>query len=138
MNRAELTKQLQRDEGLRLMPYKDSVGKLTIGIGRNLDDRGITEVEALSLLRNDIDIVEAELTKLPIYRKLDEVRQTVLANMAFNIGVPRLLKFRQTWIALDAGDYAKAADEMLDSTWAQQVGLRAVRLSEMMRTGAFT
>lgn len=138
MDRAELTKQLERDEGLRLKPYKCSAGKLTIGIGRNLDDRGITEVEALSLLRNDIDIVEAELTKLPIYHKLDAVRQTVLANLAFNLGTPGLLKFRKMWIALDQGDFQTAANEMLNSTWAQQVGIRAARLSKMMREGVFT
>ena len=138
MNAEELTKQLFRDEGLRLKPYRDSLQVLTIGVGRNLDDRGITEAEAKFLLMNDIAIVEKELNALPIYRKMDDVRQTVLANLSFNIGVPRLLKFRKLWMALDAGDYHKAADEMLDSTWAQQVGLRAVRLSGMMRTGEYT
>lgn len=137
MNRSHLMRQLIVDEGLELKPYRDTVGKLTIGVGRNLDDVGITEGEARTLLSHDIDRVQAELHRQPIYRKLDSVRQTVLANMAFNLGTPGLLKFTKMWAALDAGDYRKAADEMMDSLWARQVKGRADRLAKQMREGRF-
>jgi len=135
MNRNLLLQQLQRHEGLRLKPYRDAVGKLTIGYGRNLDDRGISEDEAGFMLDNDIDQVVAELERLPLYLGLDSVRQTVLANMAFNMGVPTLLEFRRMLGALAEKDWDRAADEMLDSKWARQVGSRAVELSELMRLG---
>jgi|TARA_Y100000114_G_C11752498_1_gene325111 lysozyme len=135
MNRNLLLQQLQRHEGLRLKPYRDAVGKLTIGYGRNLDDRGISEDEAGFMLDNDIDQVVAELERLPLYLGLDSVRQTVLANMAFNMGVPTLLEFRRMLGALAEKDWDRAADEMLDSKWARQVGSRAVELSELMRRG---
>lgn len=135
MNRNLLLQQLQRHEGLRLKPYRDAVGKLTIGYGRNLEDRGISEDEAGFMLDNDIDQVVAELERLPLYLGLDSVRQTVLANMAFNMGVPTLLEFRRMLGALAEKDWDRAADEMLDSKWARQVGSRAVELSELMRRG---
>lgn len=135
MNRQLLLEQLQRHEGLRLKPYRDSVGKWTIGYGRNLDDRGISEDEAGFMLDNDIDQVVAELERMPLYLSLDSVRQVVLANMAFNMGVPTLLEFRRMLGALARGEWNRAADEMLDSKWARQVGYRAVELSELMRTG---
>ena len=131
MNRLE--KALLRDEGLRLKPYRDSVGKLTIGIGRNLDDVGITEDEAISLMRNDIRKVKGELNQFAWYRRLDELRKEVLINMCFNMGLPTLLKFKNMIKALDECDYLTAADEMLDSLWASQVGERAVRLARIMR-----
>jgi len=135
MNRQLLLEQLQRHEGLRLKPYRDSVGKWTIGYGRNLDDRGISEDEAGFMLDNDIDQVVAELERMPLYLSLDSIRQVVLANMAFNMGVPTLLEFRRMLGALARGEWNRAADEMLDSKWARQVGYRAVELSELMRTG---
>lgn len=136
MDYAALAMELRRDEGVRLKPYKDSVGKLTIGVGRNLDDMGISEVECEMLLQNDMVAHCMELDrKLPWWRTLGEVRQRVLANMAFNLGVTRLLGFKNTLALIESGQYAKAADEMLNSTWAKQVGLRATRLSGMMRTG---
>ena len=81
MNRQLLLKQLERHEGLRLKPYRDTVGKLTVGYGRNLDDRGISEDEAGFMLDNDIDQVERELERMPLYLSLDPIRQVVLANM---------------------------------------------------------
>lgn len=136
MNRLALKARLIRDEGLRLKPYKDTVGKLTIGVGRNLDDRGISVDEARILLDHDIDDHENELrAKWPHYDKLDDVRQEVLLNMAFNLGVPGLLKFVNTLAAVVAGDFDAAAYGMLHSKWASQVGKRASRLAEEMRTG---
>lgn len=136
MNRLALKARLIRDEGLRLKPYKDTVGKLTIGVGRNLDDRGISVDEARMMFDHDIDDHENELrAKWPHYDKLDDVRQEVLLNMAFNLGVPGLLKFVNTLAAVVAGDFDVAAYGMLHSKWASQVGKRASRLAEEMRTG---
>ena len=123
-------------EGLELKPYKCTAGHLTIGIGRNLDDRGITEDEARFLCQNDVDIVEQELArKFPFIVGLGDVRIRVLLDMAFNLGVPRLSAFSNMWAALEEGDYKQAAVEMLDSRWARQVGRRATNLSQMMETG---
>lgn len=128
-----LEKALLRDEGLELKPYTDTVGKTTIGVGRNLDDNGITEDEALFMLRNDIQRSRHELAKFHWWRNLDSDRRDVLVNMHFNLGLPRLLSFKNMIAALDFGDYKLAADEMLDSLWAEQVGDRAVRLARVMR-----
>lgn len=135
MNRQLLLEQLQRHEGLRLKPYQDTVGKTTIGYGRNLDDRGISEDEAGFMLDNDIDQVVAELERMPLFLSLNPVRQVVLANMAFNMGVPTLLEFRRMLGALAEQHWDRAAREMMDSKWARQVGSRAEELSELMRRG---
>ena len=135
-NREQLIEQLVDHEGLELNVYKDSLGIETIGIGRNLVHRGITEEEAHYLCNNDIDIVEQELvSEFPIVSNLDGVRQRVVIDMAFNVGVPRLTGFRKMWAAIHCGDYSEAAVEMMDSKWARQVGRRAERLSAMMETG---
>jgi lysozyme len=121
---------------MRKFPYKCTGGKLTIGIGRNLDDRGITEEEADHLLSNDIDDFEDRLTReIPWMVGLDPIRQRVLIDMAFNLGVPGLLKFKRTLAAIRGKEYDRAAGMMLDSRWATQVGQRAKRLSHMMATG---
>ena len=126
---------LLRDEGLRLKPYMDTVGKLTIGVGRNLTDNGITEDEALALLGNDIANAENDLViQLPLYNHLSEVRQRVLLNMCFNMGINKLMTFRQMLGLIAVERYDKAADAGLDSLWAKQVGARAVRLMESLRT----
>lgn len=136
MNRGQLIVDLIRDEGKVLKPYRDTVGKLTIGIGRNLDDVGISEEEAKMLLDNDIAKVEAEIgVRLPWYGGLDEVRQRVLCNMAFNMGMPTLLTFVNTLRHIEHGEWDQAAAGMLNSKWAGQVGQRAARLAEMMRNG---
>ena len=132
---AALRQQLRRHEGVRLRPYTDTVGKLTIGVGRNLADRGISEDEADYLLDNDIWLVEEALRRYDWFLALSDVRQNVLLNMGFNMGVPRLLVFMRLISALRAGDYWRAAVEMLDSQWAKQVGSRAVELANQMRTG---
>jgi lysozyme len=134
--RDRLITQLTRDEGCRLKPYKDSVGKLTIGIGRNLDDVGISQDEASVLLGNDIEKASAALrTQLPWTVNLDEARFGVLVNMTFNMGITTMLKFKDTLTHIQAGQYDLAAESMLKSQWARQVGARAQRLSDQMRTG---
>uniref|UniRef100_A0A7V2F643 Lysozyme n=1 Tax=Rhodothermus marinus TaxID=29549 RepID=A0A7V2F643_RHOMR len=126
-------------EGLRLKPYRDAVGKLTIGYGRNLEDVGISLEEAELMLEHDLDrAIQAAKEVVPGFDVLDEVRQAVLVNMAFNIGRAGLASFKRMRAALALGDFERAASEMLDSLWARQVGRRAQELAEMMRTGQWT
>lgn len=133
----ELQAQLVRHEGLRLKPYCDTVGKLTLGVGRNLDDVGITQAEAMTLLAGDVARAEAGLdARLPWWRTLDPVRADVLVNMAFNLGIASLCGFDRTLAAVREGRWVDAADGMLASAWAKQVGGRAVELARQMRTGA--
>lgn len=136
-DRQKLIQQLRRHEGERLKPYRCSSGKLTIGVGRNLDDRGITAAESAYLLNNDIDRVWVEVeSRMPWIRQLNEARQRVLLDMAFNLGIDGLMKFRNTLATIRAGDYQKAGVMMLDSLWAKQVGDRAQSLARMMQTGS--
>ena len=131
-----LKDQLVRDEELRLKPYTDSVGKLTIGIGRNLTDKGISFQEAQGLLANDIADATADLeAKLPWTATLDDVRKGALVNMAFNLGIGGLLEFHDFLARMQRGDFSGAAGAMLDSLWARQVGARATRLSIQIQTG---
>jgi lysozyme len=131
-----LEDQLIDHEGLELSLYKCTGDKWTIGVGRNLDDRGITEDEARYLLKNDIAIVEEELLRAkPSVADLDAVRQRVLVDMGFNLGLPILLKFQNMWAAIEDEDWIDTAEQMLDSRWAKQVGRRAARLADAMRSG---
>ena len=131
-----LEDQLIDHEGLELKPYRCTAEKLTIGVGRNIEDRGITEDEARYLLKNDIKIVEDELLeKKPVVAGLDAVRQRVLVDMGFNLGIPTLLKFQNMWAAIEEEDFERAAEEAMDSRWAKQVGRRAERLCQAMSTG---
>lgn len=127
---------LIRDESLRLKPYRCTAGKLTIGVGRNLEDVGITREEALRLLDNDVARVAADLDRaLPWWRGLPEGRQRALANLCFNLGIGRLLGFRRMLAALQAGDFQRAADEAADSAWHRQVGERGPRVVALIRHG---
>jgi len=136
MNRDELRSMLVLHEGLRLHPYKCTSNKTTIGVGRNLDDVGITTDEAMYLLERDIDRVEADLdSRFTWWRQMTPARQAVLADMCFNLGIGRLLGFVNTLKLMQNGSYDDAADGMMDSLWARQVGNRAVRLTKMMREG---
>ena len=157
--RTHLLKQLMKSEGLRLEVYQDTLGIDTIGVGRNLEDRGIkkeeldaleipnietvyqhgiTESDAMFLLENDVQIVEEELLKAhPCIAELDAVRQLVLVDMAFNMGVPRLCKFKKMWAGVHEGDFRTAAKEMLDSRWAIQVKSRSHKLAHAMHHGDF-
>ncbi|HEX8030265.1 MAG TPA: glycoside hydrolase family protein [Vicinamibacterales bacterium] len=131
-----LKQQLKEHEGLRLKPYTDTTGHLTIGVGRNLTDVGITEDEAMEMLEHDIAIAVGALsTKLPWFLDLDDVRQRVLIDMAFNMGIDMLLTFHRFLAAARIGDWDEAANEMMASRWAMQVRDRATRLIRMMRTG---
>lgn len=127
---------IKKHEGLRFKPYKDTVGKLTIGYGRNLDDNGITLAEAEQMLSNDIQNCYAECLKLPCWNKLNEARQAVLLDMCFNLGITRMKTFKKMLAALEVGAYNRAAKEMLASKWAMQVKTRATELADIMKKGA--
>ena len=123
---------------MRLKPYTDTVGKLTLGIGRNLEDKGITEQEAIFMLNNDVNYFYRQINKkLTWFKYLDGARQNVLVNMAFNLGIAGLLTFKNMLNHCGDGHYHEAAEEMLNSKWANQVGYRAQELAEQMRTGEF-
>ena len=132
---ASILEQLKLHEGLKLKPYPDSVGKLTIGIGRNLDDRGISREEAYQLCANDICNVTNQLEQHGWYNQLDTIRKKIITDMGFNLGVPGLLKFKNMIQCIKDKQYIAAANEMRDSRWHNQVGKRALRLEKMMRTG---
>lgn len=133
----KFAKQLELHEGLRLKPYRCTAGKLTIGIGRNLDDTGITKAEAYELLSNDIDRVVRECGPYPWWDavKNDPVRSRVILDMAFNMGIKGLTGFKNTLAAVAAKDWPRAAKGMRGSLWAKQVKERATRLARMMETG---
>jgi lysozyme len=136
VNKEELIKLIKKHEGLRLRPYQDTVDKWTIGWGRNLSDRGITEDEAEMMLMNDIDRSIYDLNyHLPWWTNLDCTRQMVMVDMCFNLGIFGLLTFKNTLSAIRQGDYPEASIQMMESKWAEQVGNRAKELSDMMRTG---
>ncbi len=131
-----LKQDLTRDEGVRLKPYKDSVGRLTIGCGRNLDDVGISPAEANLLLMNDISNVIQTLDRaFPWWANMSEPRQLALANLTFNMGFSKLLGFKKMLDALKAGDFSEASKQLLDSEYAKQVGDRAQRIAVLLENG---
>ena len=127
-----LLPQLKRHEGLRLHPYKCPADKWTIGYGRNLEDRGITEAEAEYLLVNDVDETINQLSAMPGYNNADTKRKAVLVNMAFQMGVTGVKQFKNMWAAIENQDYEEAAAEMLNSRWAGQTPNRASELARIM------
>ena len=163
MLKHSLEDQLILHEGLKLKPYKCPANKWTIGVGRNLEDvglskdeqlklfgtsglnrkevidglliRGISEEEALFLLDNDIKKCTADVKRFPWFEYLDPVRQKVIVDMRFNLGLAGLKKFRKMIGHLEVGAYSDAADEMKNSKWYWEVGNRSRRLVKMMSTG---
>jgi len=136
MNKEDFIEMLKRHEGVEFKVYKDSLGIETIGVGRNLVDRGLSMDEVEYLLNNDIEYFSSVLiNKFPIVNELSSERYYVLLNMIFNMGPNRLSGFKKMWSAIEQHDYTKASIEMLDSKWAKQVGRRAIELSDIMRTG---
>lgn len=166
MNLKKIKESIENFESLELKPYTCPSGKLTIGFGRNLQDNGITRSEAEMLLNNDLLNTKLELEdKLPVFTKLDDVRQDVLIQMAYNMGVPRLLGFRNMIHFLESAVYAlsikdtdianfgfrKASEEMLNSKWHRKFReldmqdgkannnglLRSEYLSKLMKEGKY-
>ena len=130
-----LRRMLILDEGYEKGLYADSVGKLTIGIGHNVTDKGLSD--AVIDLQYEIDVQEVkdDLQKHSWATDHDNIRQLVIIDMAFNLGMFKLMQFKKMIAALKNKDYALAADEMMDSRWSRQVGVRADRLFYMMMTG---
>jgi len=137
---ANLTKMLKLDEGSNIvngrhMLYKCSACFWTIGYGYNIEKNGVSEKIAQAMFEEFMTYLLVNPDIRRIIDEHDEIRQSVIVDMAFNLGVKGLLEFRNMLTAFENGDYNLAALEMLDSRWAEQVGHRATRLSYMMRTG---
>jgi len=133
----ELLEQLKKHEGFRSKPYICTAGKLTIGYGRNLDDAGIDQSEADTLLRNDIYAAIRELDKYPWAAELDQVRFDAMVNFMVNVGAHTFSKFEKMIAAMEAKSYDRASMELMDSLYAKQVGKRAVDLSYMIEVGEY-
>jgi lysozyme len=135
----KLIEQLKIHEGMKLKPYKCTAGKLTIGIGRNLEDVGISEDEASMLLRHDIQEATRQLLHaFPWMGDFNDARISAMINFTFNVGIGTVKKFENTLSYMQSGDWDKAADEMMDSRWARQVGNRALEVTEQIRTGKWS
>lgn len=134
MDLTQVRKRLIEHEGIKLSPYRCTAGKLTIGVGRNLDDRGISQATATQMLEEDIEIVLDELKRaLPFWEKLKWNYKEALVDLAFNMGVPRLMMFKRMLAAIEADDPDKASQELLDSRYASQVGVRASNIAGLLR-----
>lgn len=125
---------LKAFEGFRAKAYKDTTGHHTIGYGFNID-AGIDERAASALIEHQVTELYADLMRFEWFDNLDEVRKSVIVQMAFQMGISGLLKFRKTLHYVKSGDYEKAADEMLNSLWAKQTPPRANQVAKMMRKG---
>lgn len=136
MDRDKLKALLIRHEGVRLRAYQDTRGKITIGVGRNIEDCGISEVEAMVLLDNDIaKAVSYCRDAFAWFNGLDDSRQNVVVSLVFNLGATGFSGFKKMIAALERGDFDTAANEMKNSLWASQIGKRAVELADLMENG---
>ena len=135
IDRDRLRRQLTRHEGMKLKPYIDTVGKITIGCGRNLTDKGISQAEADLLLDNDMDECLADCATFPWFASLNGVRQRAILDLRFNLGAAGLRAFKRTLAAMARGDFIAAAAHLADSKWFRQVGVRGPRIVAMLRTG---
>jgi len=125
---------IEQHEGRRAFPYRDTVGKLTIGVGRNLTDRGLSDDEITFLLMNDMHLARQICVNLfANFASLSPDRQAGLLSMAFNLGGPRLKKIRKMRAAIMADDWQQAADEALMSKWARQLPARAAEIAGLLR-----
>ena len=134
---SSLIESLKHHEGLRLQSYKDSEGIWTIGYGRNLQAMQITQELAVTWLYEDAETAEEGARTISEYHGLNYARQNVIIEMTYNLGLAGVKKFKKMLAAIQSKDYDRAADEMLDSTWRRQVGVRADRLADIMRRGEY-
>lgn len=135
-----LTGMLTRHEASRPKPYLDTAKppKITIGIGRNLTDRGLSQDEIMYLFANDVNIAERDAKNLlgeDVYAALTLNRRAAIVDMSFNLGGLRLSLFKETLRAIKEARYTDAANGMRNSLWAGQVGGRATELADMMEKG---
>ena len=144
MNIEQLRKELEVDEGVKYEIYKDHLGYPTFGIGHLVIDSDpeygqevgtpVSEDRVIEAFDNDVQVVLADCQRLyNDFNVLPEEVQLIIANMMFNMGRPRLSKFKGMKAGVDAQDWNKAADEMIDSNWYKQVPNRAGRLVKRMR-----
>lgn len=135
MDYRKLTRQLDLHEGSKLFPYVDTVGKITIGRGHNLTDKGVSKTVLEMMFQEDVEDAMVTLSRLfPTWTKLDDVRQRVFVDLAFNLG-NRLAQFKNTLAAARVGNWNAASDFLMQSLWYRQVGQRGPRLVNMLRTG---
>ena len=138
----KLIKMLKRHEGTETHAYECSEGKITVGVGRNIDQQGgmgLSDDEIDYLLQNDIERVIKELaTEYEWFNSLDDVRKDAIVDISFNLGQTRLRLFKRALAAMEAGDYTEASTEFLDSRWAKQVGGRALELTDMISSGEYS
>lgn len=137
---SKLVAQLKRHEGVKSHAYKCTANMITVGVGRNIDENGgigLSDDEIDYLLENDIKRCKQELISLSWFIDLDSVRQDAIVNLCFNLGLTRLMGFKNAMAAMAEGDYERAADEFYDSRWAKQVKSRADEVCEMIRTGRY-
>lgn len=137
---SKLVEMLRLHEGVRYKVYMCSEGYETIGVGRNISEGGLglSKDEVDFLLVNDIKRVQDELTRsYPWFARLDEVRRDAMVDICFNIGLTKLRGFVNALAAMSRNQYEIAADEFMDSRWSEQVGNRAVEVTEMIRTGEY-
>lgn len=153
MDLTKIKQSIKKHEGLKLKPYLCPNKKLTIGYGRNLQDRGITHIEAETMLERDLLDIKLELEdSIKFFHKLDHIRQNVLIEMAYNMGTPNLLEFKNTLKFMEKGDFINASEEMLNSKWHREFMeydlkdgkrnnnglLRSEFLSMVMKDGVYT
>ena len=137
----KLLAMLKRHEGVETHAYECSEGKVTVGVGRNIDQAGgmgLSDDEIDYLLQNDIERVVKELAaEYPWFSDLDDVRRDAMVDISFNLGATRLRLFKRALAAMETGNYKEAATEFLDSRWAKQVGGRALELTDMISSGEY-
>ena len=152
MDLLKLKQSIKKHEGLKLKPYHCPKGKLTIGYGRNLEDNGITIHEAEKMLETDLLNIKLELVdNIKFFHNLDDIRQNVLIEMAYQMGTPKLLSFKNTLKFMEKKDFINASKEMLNSKWHEQMKeydlqdgkannnglLRSEYLSKIMKDGVY-
>ena len=128
--------QLTRHEGRRKRPYKDTVGKITVGVGRNIDDVEFSDDEIDLMLDNDIKrAIGGCVVAFPWFEGMDAIRQRAIIDLVFNMGIAGFQKFTNTIRFLEQCDYDAAADNLMMSRWFGQVGSRGPRIVHMVRLG---
>ena len=135
MDMVRLRETITRHEGSRLQMYQDSLGIWTIGVGHNIQEKGISPKVMELMLDEDLEEAISELKRsVSFFSKMPQQVQEALVNLSFNLGIPRLMQFKKTLAYLRNGEFESAADELLDSRYAEQVGRRALEIADMIRT----
>ncbi len=140
MNAETVGKMLINDEGLKLKPYACSAGKLTIGVGRNIQDKGISKKEAIFMMMEDIKACDIDLRMIfgdGFFESFPESVQHVLINMRFQLGFRGFRNFKKMIYAYQGKDYLEAARQMKDSKWYRQVPKRAERLIKIIKGNSY-